>query len=284
VHDAALALETGDRTAAAALTSWPPDGMRPVRRAAIHGLAVALARHDRDPAAALAHLEAMAGLGDTEGPDQNAWAEDLLVAGRTALAAGADPATVRRLTEPGSANILGCPSHLGRAWPAHLEAALLEAEGDPAGALLAALEAVAADGELRPPPVRADLHLVLTRTYLAAGDAAQARAAARTARELLGRWPGWRRDEADALLRRLHPAKSDAAASEDPGTLTPREREVAALVAEGLSNGQIGQRLYISTKTASVHVSNILAKLSMSSRAEIAAWVAGGAGTRPSSP
>ena len=54
--------------------------------------------------------------------------------------------------------------------------------------------------------------------------------------------------------------------------LTPREREVAALVAEGCSNGEIARRLYISTKTASVHVSNILAKLGMTSRTEVAAW------------
>ncbi|HEV8373930.1 MAG TPA: LuxR C-terminal-related transcriptional regulator, partial [Actinomycetota bacterium] len=53
---------------------------------------------------------------------------------------------------------------------------------------------------------------------------------------------------------------------------TPREREVAALLAEGLSNGEVARRLYITTKTASVHVSNILAKLGMSSRAEVAAW------------
>ncbi|NIR38932.1 MAG: response regulator transcription factor, partial [Actinobacteria bacterium] len=45
---------------------------------------------------------------------------------------------------------------------------------------------------------------------------------------------------------------------------------------EGLTNGGIAEELYISTKTASVHVSNILAKLGMTSRAEIAAWVAAG--------
>jgi DNA-binding CsgD family transcriptional regulator len=54
--------------------------------------------------------------------------------------------------------------------------------------------------------------------------------------------------------------------------LTPREREVVALIAEGLSNRQIGQRLVISTKTASVHVSNILAKLNVTGRAEAAVW------------
>ena len=44
------------------------------------------------------------------------------------------------------------------------------------------------------------------------------------------------------------------------------------LLAEGLSNGEIARRLYISTKTASVHVSNILAKLGMTSRTEVATW------------
>ena len=50
--------------------------------------------------------------------------------------------------------------------------------------------------------------------------------------------------------------------------LTPREAEVLALVAEGASNRDVGQRLFISTKTASVHVSNILAKLGARSRTE----------------
>ena len=50
--------------------------------------------------------------------------------------------------------------------------------------------------------------------------------------------------------------------------LTPREAEVLGLVAEGLSNRDVGQRLFISTKTASVHVSNILAKLGAKSRTE----------------
>ena len=56
------------------------------------------------------------------------------------------------------------------------------------------------------------------------------------------------------------------------GELTSREREVAALVADGLTNGQLAERLFISPKTAAVHVSNILAKLGLATRAEIAAW------------
>ena len=54
--------------------------------------------------------------------------------------------------------------------------------------------------------------------------------------------------------------------------LTARETEVASLIAEGLTNAQLADRLFISPKTAAVHVSNILGKLVLSSRTEIAAW------------
>jgi DNA-binding CsgD family transcriptional regulator len=53
--------------------------------------------------------------------------------------------------------------------------------------------------------------------------------------------------------------------------LTPRELEVLRLVADGRSNREIAGRLFISAKTASVHVSNILAKLHVASRGEAAA-------------
>ena len=63
----------------------------------------------------------------------------------------------------------------------------------------------------------------------------------------------------------------DAAASSDtPFALTPREREVLALVASGLTNRQIGERLFITEKTASVHVSNILGKLGVATRSQAA--------------
>jgi DNA-binding CsgD family transcriptional regulator len=57
----------------------------------------------------------------------------------------------------------------------------------------------------------------------------------------------------------------------EPDPLTSREREVLTLVATGRSNGEIGKALFISTKTVSVHVSNILAKLGASGRTEAAA-------------
>lgn len=58
-------------------------------------------------------------------------------------------------------------------------------------------------------------------------------------------------------------------------TLTPREREVAALVADGLTNRQIAKRLFISERTAEHHVEQIRSKLGFHSRAQVAAWVVG---------
>ena len=57
----------------------------------------------------------------------------------------------------------------------------------------------------------------------------------------------------------------------DPRGLTPREREVITLLSDGLSNAEIARTLYISEKTASVHVSNILRKLGVTSRIQAAA-------------
>ena len=51
----------------------------------------------------------------------------------------------------------------------------------------------------------------------------------------------------------------------------PREREVLALIAQGRTNREIGERLFISQKTVGVHVGNILAKLDVSGRVEAAA-------------
>ncbi len=56
--------------------------------------------------------------------------------------------------------------------------------------------------------------------------------------------------------------------------LTAREFEVARLIAEGLTNGEIADQLDIAPKTASSHVEHILAKLGVTRRAEIAAWTA----------
>src|SRR5262249_20337356 len=87
-----------------------------------------------------------------------------------------------------------------------------------------------------------------------------------------------------ALIRRARLAVDDggteSAAAPGPAArpdeferlgLTGREAEVLLLVADGMSNSQIAARLFISRKTASVHVSNILAKLGVATRVEAAA-------------
>ena len=59
-----------------------------------------------------------------------------------------------------------------------------------------------------------------------------------------------------------------------PGVLTPREHQVAELIAQGLSNKQIATKLVIAPRTAEGHVERILTKLGFTSRTQIATWAA----------
>jgi ATP/maltotriose-dependent transcriptional regulator MalT len=86
-------------------------------------------------------------------------------------------------------------------------------------------------------------------------------------------------DEAAAFVRDLGgPARTGP---KDVGTLTQREVEVLRLLGDGLSNAEIAARLFISTKTAGHHVSNILAKLHLRSRQEAAAYAVRTLGPEP---
>jgi DNA-binding NarL/FixJ family response regulator len=82
--------------------------------------------------------------------------------------------------------------------------------------------------------------------------------------------------EVDGLARRARvplasaPQASQGSSAIDRLGLTEREHTVLALVAEGHTNREIGETLFISEKTASVHVSRILAKLGVRSRVEAA--------------
>ena len=55
--------------------------------------------------------------------------------------------------------------------------------------------------------------------------------------------------------------------------LTSRERQIAGLVAEGLSNRQIAERLVISKRTVDAHIEHIYGKLGVSSRVQLASWL-----------
>jgi ATP/maltotriose-dependent transcriptional regulator MalT len=139
------------------------------------------------------------------------------------------------------------------------------------------LDAAAAFEELALPWPVAYARLRGAEAHVARGDRAAAAGpltAARAAAEQMEATPLV--EAADALARRARirveqaPAPAAEAPAPVPFGLTPREHEVLMLVAEGRTNREIGERLYMSEKTASVHVSRILAKLAVTGRVEAA--------------
>ena len=76
---------------------------------------------------------------------------------------------------------------------------------------------------------------------------------------------------------RIGPLRARLPATAAPRSpLSPRELEVARLVAQGLTNKQIGETLFVSERTAENHVRHILVKLGFGNRSQIAAWSSGG--------
>ncbi|CAM5325649.1 hypothetical protein SROCM77S_01301 [Streptomyces rochei] len=115
---------------------------------------------------------------------------------------------------------------------------------------------------------RARCRLRLAEALLAAGrpqEAAREAGLAHREADQLGAAP--LRERLDDLVRRARPADTGDRATQ----LTAREQEVLRLLSRGRSNRQIGEELFITAKTASVHVSNILAKLEAASRTEAVA-------------
>jgi ATP/maltotriose-dependent transcriptional regulator MalT len=80
------------------------------------------------------------------------------------------------------------------------------------------------------------------------------------------------RRQALAMIPLARQLTQRQAAKAEFGGLTSRERQVAAVVARGLSNQEIAGELVVSLKTVEAHVTHILSKLGFSSRAQIAAW------------
>jgi DNA-binding CsgD family transcriptional regulator len=155
-----------------------------------------------------------------------------------------------------------------------LEHALGRAEPDPG----CWLHAAAGFDEIGLPWPAAYARLRAAEAHVAAGNraaAAEPLIAARAAAATMEAAPLL--EAADALARRarirveVEVAEDEPVIEAAPFGLTPREHQVLLLVAEGRTNREIGEQLFMSEKTASVHVSRILAKLEVGGRVEAAA-------------
>ncbi len=139
------------------------------------------------------------------------------------------------------------------------------------------LAAAAGFDEISLPFPAAYARLRAAEAFVAAGDraaAAEPLGAAIAAAEAMEAAPLAQAARALARGARVRIEDTVPAPEPEPAApfgLTPREHEVLLLVAEGHTNREIGERLYMSEKTASVHVSRILAKLDVSGRVEAAA-------------
>ena len=154
----------------------------------------------------------------------------------------------------------------GQAWLARAEAEWTRAVSGPDPEAWAKAVAGFDFGDVYEP---ARCRMRYAEALLAADRRAEAAAEALAAREVFARLGAKvLLDRVDELIRRGRLAEAPAVGA---SLLTAREQDVLRLLARGRSNRQIGEELFITGKTASVHVSNILAKLGAASRTEAVA-------------
>ena len=261
-------MEAGDLDAAAEHTAAAKP-TTPRSRVGVLGLDLHLAARRRDLDRARAILPDLVDALAAEGYAAPSQVHDLVSAG---LAGGMRPEELQPLVA--LAGVI--PGHrFDQDHPLMrvIDAQLAEAGGDLEAAVAGYVTAAESSPDMAfslLQRVRGTAHVGAARCLIALGSLDDARAHADAAAALLSRWRGWRVDELRAVQRRLGVGDEPSG----PAELTPREREVAALLAEGLTNAALAERLYISPRTAAVHVSNILSKLGMASRTEVAAWAA----------
>ncbi len=243
--------------------------------------------------------------GSAPGPHAGATLQERLLAAAAVEVhlAAADGAAALEAVEAliGATANLTADRVVPRLW--HLRGLALAALGRYAEAetdLAAAFTAAEAQGRQ---PLAAQIAAALAHVCLAAGQPEQAQAAAVTCRTIIAplldglpdtplAYPGasgrtlrgsatlvtaaWLLPE----LRSPRTSETGSMPSYGASPLSTRELEVAALVAEGLTNRAIAETLVISERTAERHVANIMAKLGMNTRAQIAAYVAAGPSRR----
>jgi non-specific serine/threonine protein kinase len=123
------------------------------------------------------------------------------------------------------------------------------------------------------PEVLAELHRkAAEETLLALGAGRYATLHARGAALAVGQVITHALGDADEL----HVLATPLSGTPRPGPLSNREHEIATLVAEGLSNREIAERLIISKRTVDAHVEHIFSKLGVSSRVQVANWLTSG--------
>jgi DNA-binding NarL/FixJ family response regulator len=183
------------------------------------------------------------------------------------MLAGGDLAAARAAAQELSAAADALGSALLHARAAHAFGAVLLAEGDARGAVTALREAAAAWRRLGVPYESARVRALTAEAHQALGDEESA------AMELEAARQAFRELGAGLELARLATRPSPARESAQPGgpvtaagRLTAREVEVLRVVATGATNRVVAARLGISEKTVARHVSNLLAKLGVSSR------------------
>lgn len=262
-HAAGLALEAGEIDWAESLfaTVDPSIGSKAMWWSGL-GLHIAALRRDHD--AARRHAAALAEIAKARGGIDPQMVHDLV---RAMLIGGISSEEVHGMFDLLPIGF-GHGSLEDDPYRVLARAELLEARGDHEDGVRDYEAAIARAGSQVRPAALGTAHVGAGRSLVALKRVDEAKEHAAIAAGLLERWGGTRVEELAALQRRLGGGET----VEGPAELTPREREVVTLLAEGLTNGELATRLFISPKTASVHVSNILAKLSMTSRAEIAAY------------
>jgi DNA-binding CsgD family transcriptional regulator len=121
-------------------------------------------------------------------------------------------------------------------------------------------------------PIEAGRTKLLLAQALAASEGEAAVAEARAAFAVFDKVGAVREADAAAAVLRSLGTRAARTGPRAIGNLTKREREVLALLGEGLSNPEISQRLFITRKTVEHHVANVLAKVGLSGRGEAAAY------------